>query len=254
MLESVISHSGSAFSDRLPALDLRRSMLLLFATVCLAGPQVRGDAQTLAVSEASTAFGTTASQPYSTYTQPTQAAEFSNYFFDTFGPYPVAVAAVTAGIDQIDNSPPEWNGGAKGYGKRLGSDFGIEAASTTTRFAMSEALRQNPLYYRCVCHGVFPRLGHAIMSTFTARRGEDGHRVFSIPALAGPYAGSFVAVYAWYPDRYRAKDALRIGNYSLLEYMGGNIALEFLYTPPRSWLSRMHLTSRHAASYPDRSQ
>jgi hypothetical protein len=101
---------------------------------------------------------------------------------------------------------------------------------------------------------VFPRLGHAVVSTFTACTGEDGHRVFSFSAVVGPYAGSVVAVYAWYQNRYGAKDALRIGNYSLLEYMGGNVALEFLYTSPRSGLSRMHLNSRHGAPDPGSSQ
>src|ERR1035441_7346699 len=116
--------------------------------------------------------------------------------------------------------------------------------------SLSEALKQDPLYYRGECNGVFPRLGHAVVSTFTACTGEDGPRVFSFPALVGPYAGSVVAVYVWYPNRYGAKDALRIGNYSLLEYMGGNIALEFLYMSPRSGLSRMHLNSRHGAPDP----
>ena len=55
------------------------------------------------------------------------------------------------------------------------------------------------------------------------------------------------AVYAWYPGRYDAKDALRMGNYNLLGYVGGNIALEFLYSGPHSLLSRMHLNQcRHA--------
>ncbi|MGA1984427.1 MAG: hypothetical protein ABSG84_18405 [Acidobacteriaceae bacterium] len=189
-----------------------------------------------------------------TYTQPTQTTKLHNYLFDTFGPYPFAVVAVTAGIDQFDNSPPEWGGSVEGYGKRFGSDFGIETVSTTTRYALSEALGQDPLYYRCECNGVIPRLGHAVVSTFTARTGEGGRRMFSFPALVGPYAGSFTAVYAWYPNRYGAKDAFRIGNYSLLEYMGGNIALEFLYTSPRSWLSRMHLNSRHGAPDPGLSQ
>ena len=256
MLELTISLSVLGLFDRLPAVDLRRSMLILLAAACVATLPVRGDAQTLAASETSATVGTgmIASQSYLIYTQPMQATKFNNYFFDAFGLYPIAVAAVTAGIDQIDNSPPEWNGGAEGYGKRFGSDLGIEAVSTTTRYALSEALKQDPLYYRGECNGVFPRLGHAVVSTFTACTGEDGHRVFSFPALVGPYAGSVVAVYVWYPNRYGAKDALRIGNYSLLEYMGGNIALEFLYMSPRSGLSRMHLNSRHGAPDPGSSQ
>jgi hypothetical protein len=86
-----------------------------------------------------------------------------------------------------------------------------------------------------------------VISTFTARRGSDGHRVFSFPALVAPYVGTMAAVYGWYPDRYGAKDALRMGNYNLLAYMGGNITLEFLYGGPHSLLSRMHLNSRHGA-------
>jgi hypothetical protein len=106
------------------------------------------------------------------------------------------------------------------------------------------------LYYRCECKGVFPRLRHAVISTLTARRGEDGHRVFSFPALVAPYAGSMTAVYAWYPGRYNGKDALRMGNYTMLGYVGGNVALEFLYSGPHSLLHRMHLNNGHGAPDP----
>ena len=59
------------------------------------------------------------------------------------------------------------------------------------------------------------------------------------------------AVYGWYPGRYDFKDALRMGNYNLLAYMAGNIALEFLYSGPHSFLSRMHLNNRHGAPNSD---
>src|SRR5208282_1096396 len=92
-----------------------------------------------------------------------------------------------------------------------------------------------------------PRLSHAVISTFTARRGDDGHRVFSFPALVAPYAGTMTAVYGWYPGRYGAKDAFRMGNYSLLAYAGANLSLEFLYSGPHSLLSRMRLNNPHGA-------
>jgi hypothetical protein len=171
----------------------------------------------------------------------------NNYVFDAFGPYPVAGAAFAAGINQLSNSPPEWNQGVEGYFKRFGSDFGIAAVSTTTRYGLSEAFKEDSLYYRCECSGVFPRFSHAIFSTFTARREQNGHRVFSFPALVAPYAGSMVAVYGWYPSRYGAKDAFRTGNYSLLTYMGGNVALEFFYSGPHSLLSRIHLNNAHGS-------
>jgi len=66
---------------------------------------------------------------------------------------------------------------------------------------------------------------------------KAGIGFFSLPALVAPYAGVTTAAYGWYPNRYGAKDALRMGNYSLLESMGANIALEFLYSVPHSLLS-----------------
>jgi len=188
-----------------------------------------------------------ATQPPLAYTRPTGKTKFHNYLFDTLGPYPIVGSALVAGIDQADRTPPEWKQGAEGYGKRFGSDFAIAGISTTTRYALAEAFREDTLYYRCECKGLFPRLSHAVISTLTARRGDDGHRVFSFPGLVAPYAGTMTAVYGWYPDRYNAKDAFRMGNYSLLGYIGGNIAIEFLFSGPHSWLSRMHLSKEHGS-------
>jgi hypothetical protein len=185
-----------------------------------------------------------------TYFRPTQRTMAKNYVFDAYGPYPVAGAAFTAGLNQISNAPPEWKQGFVGYSKRFGSDFGIAAVGTTTRYVLAEALREDTLYYRCDCRGALPRVRHAFFSTLTARRGEDGHRVFSLPALIAPYAGSMAAVYGWYPSRFGAKDALRIGNYSLLAYAGQNLSLEFFYSGPHSLLSHMHLNNAHGSSDP----
>ena len=185
--------------------------------------------------------------PDLTYVRPTEKTKVSNYAFDAFGPYPIAIAGVAAGINQWTNSPPEWGQGVQGFGKRFGSNFGIAAIGTTTRYGLAEAFREDTLYYRCDCRGLFPRLRHAAISTLTGRRGEDGHRVFSFSALAAPYAGSTIAVYAWYPDRFGVKDAFRMGNYSLLEYMGGNIALEFFYSGPHALISRLHLNNSHGS-------
>ena len=185
-----------------------------------------------------------------TYTRPTEATKVRNYFFDAFGPYPIVGAALTAGFDQARNAPPEWSRGAERYSKRFGSDFGIAAVGTTTRYALAEAFKEDTLYYRCECKGVLPRLSHAVISTMTARRGEDGHRVFSFAALVAPYAGTMTAVYGWYPRRHEAKDALRMGSYTMLGYVGGNISMEFLYSGPHSLLTRLHLNNGRGAPNP----
>ncbi|MFZ1049642.1 MAG: hypothetical protein WBP65_12370 [Candidatus Sulfotelmatobacter sp.] len=233
-------------------MKMRRLMLLLLATAGLAALPVPAKAQALADSgdTSGTVASTAPAPPDLIYTRPTEKTKIENYLFDAFGPYPAAGAAFAAGISQAYNTPPEWKQGAEGYGKRFGSDFGIAAISTTTRYGLAEAFREDTLYYRCECKGVFPRLRHAVISTLTARRGQDGHSVFSFPALVAPYAGSMTAVYAWYPGRYNGKDALRMGNYTMLGYVGGNIALEFLYSGPHSLLHRMHLNNGHAAPNP----
>jgi len=231
-------------------MKIRCSVLMVIAVLaCL---PVLAEAQSLIGSEGTsgTDVAVVPTQPDLTYTRPTQETKLRNYIFDAFGPYPIAGAAFAAGIGQAYDTPPEWKQGAAGYSKRFGSNFGIAAVSTTARYGLAQAFKEDTLYYRCECKGVFPRLGHAVISTLTARRGEDGHRVFSFPALIAPYAGSMTAVYAWYPGRYNGKDALRMGNYTMLGYVGGNIALEFLYSGPHSLLSRMHLNNGHGAPSP----
>jgi hypothetical protein len=225
---------------------------IVLAITVFAVLPVLAKAQALVDREDSSAAvaSTTATQPNLTYTRPTEKTKIQSYLFDAFGPYPAAGAAVAAGIGQASNAPPEWKQGAAGYGRRFGSDFGIAAISTTTRYGLAKAFGEDTLYYRCECKGVFPRLRHAVVSTLTARRGEDGHRVFSFPALIAPYAGSMTAVYAWYPDRYNGEDAFRMGNYTMFGYVGGNIALEFFYSGPHSLLHRMHLNNGHGAPDP----
>ncbi|MGA8090463.1 MAG: hypothetical protein WCA10_24525 [Terracidiphilus sp.] len=177
-----------------------------------------------------------------------------SFTFDAFGPYAFSGTALIAGLDQATNTPPEWKQGFVGYSERFGSDFGIAVVGTTTRYGLAAVLKEDTSFYPCVCRGLFPRLRHAAISTLTARRGDDGHRVFSIPALIAPYAGSTGAVYGWYPNRFSARDAFRMGNYSLLESVGGNIALEFLYSGPHSLLSRIHLKTGPHAPVPVSSQ
>jgi len=233
-------------------MKIRQAMFLIPVAAFLASLPMSTRAQSMPFSgdSSGTVVGATSMRPNLTYVRPTRGTELNNYLFDTFGPYPTAVAVFGAGIDQAYNTPPEWHQGTEAYAKRFGSDFGIAGVSTTTRYGLSAAFKEDAMYYRCECSGILPRLRHALVSTLTARRGEGGHRVFSVPALVGPYAGSVTAVYGWYPSRYGAKDAFRTGNYSLLAYAGGNVALEFLYSGPHSLLSRMHLNNAHGAPDP----
>jgi hypothetical protein len=232
-------------------MKIHQSVLLVLVTVNLAALPVLAQSLLDPKDSFPNVAGTTPAQPDLPYTRPSELTKLHNYLFDGFGPYPIVGAALAAGVQQAGNGPPEWKQGAEGYGKRFGSDLAVATVTTTTRYALAEAFKEDTLYYRCECKGLFPRLRHAVISTLTARRGEDGHGVFSVPALVAPYVGTMTAVYGWYPGRYDFKDALRMGNYNLLAYMAGNIALEFLYSGPHSFLSRMHLNNRHGAPNSD---
>jgi hypothetical protein len=228
-------------------------VLLSTAVLPMAMRSQTVDSQSLATpaTSDSAATSTVQIQPKFIYAPPTQRTRATNYLFDAFGPYPLLGSAFAAGLSQSSDAPPEWGEGAEGYGKRIGSDFAIAAIATTARYGMARALREDTLYYPCSCKGIFPRFKHAVFSTLTARAGPDGHRVFSVPALLAPYAGSFTGVYGWYPSRFGAKDAFRIGNYTLLGSVYGNIGLEFIYSGPHSLLSRLHLNDTHGAPVDD---
>ncbi len=180
--------------------------------------------------------------------RPSQTLMFHNYLYNAFGPYPLATSLLKAGLDQATNSPPEWRQGMSGYTKRLGSDYGTNAVSTTVHYALAETLREDTMYYRCQCTGFFPRVGHALVSTLTSRHLGSRRATFSFSALASPYAGSMTAVFGWYPRRYGAMDALRMGSYSLLSDAGSNVLLEFRPVRVHSWMHRWHFDNRHGAA------
>jgi hypothetical protein len=198
------------------------------------------------------------------YHRPSEREKVRNYAFDSFGPYAFIGPAFSAGLSQAQTAshaqnagvPPDWGQGWDSYGARFGSDFGINLITQTTRYSLAEAFRQDTIFYRCECTGFVPRLKHALISTVTARKGEDGHRVFSLPALVAPYAGTEAAALLWYPRRYDAMDGFRMGNYNLLAQVGLNLALEFIYGGPHTLLSHHHVPvlSNATGSHSDQQQ
>ena len=244
-------HAGPSGKTPLGKKVHRAMRLTLFAAIIAAlSVQSRSQALSESVDSLDSAGGATSGTLDLTYVQPTPRTTLKNYAYDSFGPYASAFTVLSAGLDQATNTPPEWKKGLGGYTERLGSDFGIAIVGTTARYGAAAAFKVDTSYYRCECRGFFLRLRHAVVSTLTARRGPDGHQVFSVPALVSPYAGSMTAVYGWYPSRYNASDAFRMGNYSLLGSVGTNIAREFLSKGPHILFSSLHLSRSRSAREP----
>src|SRR5271156_4763601 len=180
-------------------------------------------------------------QPGEPYRRPTEKEKLRSYAFISFGPYPILASAVAGGVQQADNAAPDWGQGWDSYGVRVASNFGINLITQTSRYTMSTIFREDTIYYRCECSGLTHRLEHALISTVTARKGADGHRVFSFPALSAPYAGTEAAALLWYPNRFDAMDGFRMGNYNLALQAAYNVALEFVWGGPHTFFGKHHV-------------
>ncbi|HKO10759.1 MAG TPA: hypothetical protein VJV22_02240 [Acidobacteriaceae bacterium] len=161
---------------------------------------------------------------------------------DTLGPYTFFMALATAGIHQATNNPPDWHQGFPALSERFGSNMGITATGNAVRYGLAYATDVDLNFEKCRCTGLLPRIGHAFSSTAMARR-RDGSSVLSFPNLIAPYAATTVAVYGWYPARYDIRDALRMGNYNLLNTVAANIAFEFIPTSIERFLHHLHVAS-----------
>ena len=162
------------------------------------------------------------------YYFPTGRQRSKQYIYDLVGPGAFISALVQATVDATqplkvgyppDGLPgpgehpahgvvPEWEQGAQGFGKRYGSRFGMGLVGTSTRYGLSELLRQDTSYHRCECSGFFSRSFHAVEESVIAHT-RSGRAVPSLPALVAPFVAAEVGTVAWYPARYNASDAFR---------------------------------------------
>jgi hypothetical protein len=162
------------------------------------------------------------------YVVPTAHTRFTRYLKSTVGPFSLLRTAASSAIDQWDDSPEEWEQGAKGYGRRFASNCGKNMIRQSTQYGLSEALRLDTGFEKSKRKGFWPRVGDALVQNITSRN-RSGKRVVSVPIIAGAYAGSIIPAETWYPDRYSYKDGLRWGTYSLATGFGINLIREFVF-------------------------
>jgi len=85
------------------------------------------------------------------------------------------LTGITAGIDQAENSFPEYGQGAEGYGKRFGASYADSFDGTLIGNAIFPIiLHQDPRYFRKGEGSIASRLGYAVLSTFRCRS-DSGH-------------------------------------------------------------------------------
>jgi hypothetical protein len=160
------------------------------------------------------------------YHPPTAQKRWRDFASDTFGPFALLTTAASAGIEQLTYNAPEWGQGAKAYGIRFGDEFGRSLVGNSIQYSAAAVLHEDLGYYKCECRGLWQRAGHALLSTFTARR-PNGKRTFAISRVMGNYGGGMISQF-WYPHRYTPLgDGVRIGNWGFGYTFGVDIANEF---------------------------
>jgi len=142
------------------------------------------------------------------YRSPTQGERFRYYVKHTYGIYSVIEAGVRGGIDQGLDRPSQWPEGGQGFADRMGSAMGEIAVRGTTEYVFADLFRED--LRRIPCDSSCPQSAfvRALDDTFTARKGADGRRAFSVARLLGPVAAGVVARETWYPSGYTDKQVV----------------------------------------------
>jgi hypothetical protein len=160
--------------------------------------------------------GTKKSNEFRPMTQP----ERNRLYFKTMvNPLGFAKTGFSAGIDQANDKPTEWEQGASGYGKRFANILGQYSIQRTVTYGVGSALHEDNRYFNSGRQGFWPRTGYALTSGILARH-DDGSRHFSISQVGGVAAGAFLAR-VWLPPSQSSAGA---GAVSFGITMGSNAA------------------------------
>jgi hypothetical protein len=133
------------------------------------------------------------------YHFPTPHEQAHAYLHELIGPFAFVRAGIRAGIEQARDTPSGWGQDFPGFLQRYGSAYGEAALRDTIVYGMSQALHEDDRYLVCHRCSFGDKVENAALAEFTARRGVDGHRVFSPTPIAASIGAPMIAYAAWYP-------------------------------------------------------
>ena len=103
-----------------------------------------------------------------------------------------------AGIDQVRGSPPQWDDGWDGYAERFASREGQFISANSLAFLGNMALKYEPRYDQCRCHGLWPRTRHAIIRNFLTYNDSETQLRPQWALYGGAFGGGMIST-AWKP-------------------------------------------------------
>jgi hypothetical protein len=140
---------------------------------------------------------------------------------------PLAKTALSALFNEVRNSPHEWGRGADGFAKRAGSAFGQRAVKATVELAASGWTHEDLHYHRSGQGRFWPRVKHAMVSTFWVRRDNGIGNTLAAGRISGAFAAGQVSR-TWMPDRVATfGSGMQSFGASLGLDVGTNLFLEF---------------------------
>jgi len=160
------------------------------------------------------------------YEAPSVGQKAEVFAYRVISPNSLAKSAVTAGLNQWRDSPPEWGQGMAGYGRRYGHKIATRGAESGIGFVTAAALHEDPRYFR-LSEGTFgERIRHALKSTFVTHK-DDGGQGPSIWRFTSNYGAQFVSN-AWRPEsETQVGETLRRGTVSIGYDAATNLFKEF---------------------------
>lgn len=183
-----------------PRIGAARRRALQCCVVATALAAVAGGASAQTASAPGPAIGR---EPQSIRINP-ENVRLNNYLHDLAGRG--AIVGVIGGglVDQLRNK----SDGPDDLPGRIAARATESAVQVSVRHGLAALMHRSTDYHYqpCECHGFGPRVGHALLETFTDRR-ADGSRALSVPRITADYAGGFAGL-AWQRDR-NAGDVLR---------------------------------------------
>jgi hypothetical protein len=152
------------------------------------------------------------------------------FIYDTknvFGPVPLILNAIGAGIGQSLNSPSQWGQGAEGYADRFASSFGTNMAHQYIGFGLESVLHEDPRYMLSKDHSAKGRLKSVLRQSFTARK-DAGGDTFAYARIGSAFGAGLLSN-TWQPRGSRGiGDGFIRGTEILAIDIGSNLAQEFI--------------------------
>ena len=128
-----------------------------------------------------------------------------------------------AGIDQVRGASPQWDDGWGGYAERFASREGQFISANSLAALGNMALRYEPRYDQCQCHGLWLRTRHAMIRNFLTYNESERQLRPQWALYGGAFGGGMIST-AWKPH---PRNAFAEGGRAMLGQAGYGTLLNF---------------------------